>query len=138
MKKNVCYTMVGALFLLSQSCDYYDARLMIHNDTKRTLAIQVYEDTVPDFPSMNMTEFYLNHTVVSGATYNNVLPEKSGWEKIIYRSKNKKLNLFIYEVDSLHKYKSIDTLIKYRIYKYYTYSKEELIKDNWAVKIDFK
>jgi hypothetical protein len=48
-------------------------------------------------------------------------------------SKNKKLNLFIYNVDTLRKYQFIDTLINRKMYKRLEYSERQLEELKWVI-----
>ena len=59
----------------------------------------------------------------------------ASWPRAIAYSKNKKLNLFVFNVDSLRHYNSIDILIKRRIYKYFKFNEEELEKLDWKIEV---
>lgn len=115
------------------SCDYYDHRLEIVNKGESEIVVETYLDEIPDFPSVNKTEFYLSHGVAPDDSVTLTKVGKNGWPFLIQRSKNKKLNLVIYSIDSLRKYQSIDTLIKKRIYKRSEFSEDELEKMGWSV-----
>ena len=117
------------------SCDYYDNRLKIINKSRDILIAEVFPDTIPTFPSPNRTEFYLRVTIQPDSTYIPTMPEANGWEREIFRSKNNRLNLFVFGLDSLQKYESIDTLISRKIYRRVSRSKEELTKDKWIITI---
>jgi hypothetical protein len=117
------------------SCDYYDHRLEIVNKGGSEIVVETYLDEMPDFPSVNKTEFYLSHGVAPDDSVTLTKVGKNGWPFLIQRSKNKKLNLVIYSIDSLRKYQSIDTLIKKRIYKRSEFSEDELEKMGWSVKL---
>ncbi|MFM7858438.1 MAG: hypothetical protein ACKO96_42590 [Flammeovirgaceae bacterium] len=119
--------------LLLGGCDYYDQRLEIVNKVGSEVAVETYLDTSPDFPSVNKTEFYLSHSVAPNDSVTLTRVGKNGWPFLIQRSKNKKLNLVIYSIDSLRKYQSIDTLIKKGIYKKSEFSEDELEKMGWSV-----
>src|SRR5690606_26619651 len=125
---------ISFLIFLS-ACDYYDNRLQIVNHSNGEIAVETYQDTVPDFPSINKTEFYLKKTAMPEDTLELTEIGKNGWPFLIARSKNKKLNLMVYSVDSLQKYQSIDTLIKRRLYDRYEFSEDELKDKDWIVVI---
>ena len=59
----------------------------------------------------------------------------ANWPRFVRNSVNRKLHLFVYNVDSLKAYKNIDTLNARKIYKRLDYSEEELNKLNWIVVI---
>jgi len=124
-----------ALLLLLSACDYYDHRLEIVNQTKGEITVETYSDTIPEFPGINKTKFYLDETVIPNDTLKLTEIGKNGWPFAISRSRNKKLNLVVYNIDSLRKYESIDTLIRKRIYKRYEFSEKELQEKNWKVVI---
>jgi len=68
-------------------------------------------------------------------TANMVAMSKKGWPFFIARSKNKKLNLIVFDIDSLKKYDSIDTLIKRNKYRRFEFSEEQLNSKNWEIVI---
>jgi len=124
---------VNILYLvLLCSCEYYDDRLQIVNRTGEEIAIETYSDTIPEFPSVGKTEFYWSTRILPDDTMKLTKHGKNGWEFAISKNRNKKLNLVVYRIDSLLRYKSIDTLKK-RIYKRYELSKNELNDNNWRV-----
>lgn len=121
------------VLMFLSACDYYDNRLQIVNRTNGEITAGTYSDTIPDFPSIGKTEFYLRIRTVPDDTLELTAIGKKGWPFTIARSKNKRLNLIVYSVDSLRKYQSIDTLIKKRIYNRYEFSEQELKDKNWIV-----
>src|SRR5688572_797484 len=92
------------LMLVLNGCDYYDVRLQVINQSDHEISYAVYSRPVPDFPSINKTEFYLGFTAMPGDTLRRARPGKNAWSYEIEKSTNKKLNLVIYNVDSLRKY----------------------------------
>lgn len=124
----------GILFLLLLcSCEYYDNRLQIVNQTGQEIAVETYSDTIPEFPSRNKTPVYWNARILRNDTMKLTEYGKNGWVFALSKSRNRKLNLIVYNIDSLLKYESIDTLIKKRIYKRYEQSEDELNKNNWII-----
>ena len=79
----------------------------IKNSTSDTIVVVSSLDIVPEFPSVNKTEFYLCQKIIPGGAANPCMSGKNGWRSFIYRSKNKKLNLIVYKIDLLRKYQSI-------------------------------
>jgi len=124
------------LFLFS-SCGMEpegDDRLRIVNHTNYNFSIYYNIDTVPEFPSVNHTYIYLRDSIKINDTINIQEYNRKPWPWFFETSKNRKLNLFIYNINSLKIY-SIDTLIKRKIYKRLTFSKAQLEKLNWTVVI---
>ena len=125
---------LGLLFLSSCIYESFDSRLKVVNQTNGDFSLNYnISDTVPEYPSANHTEYYLEHITNNGDTM--LVPENSwkSWPQVIENSKKKKLSLFIYSLDSIKKYKEIDTLISRKIYKRMEYSKDQLEKFNWIV-----
>jgi len=120
------------LVFLLPACIYEwgDARLKIINRTNHEISFDYNIDTVPKYPSTKRDRpiTYIGDT-------SHVPENRDNWPAAIERSNNKKLNLFIYNVDSLKKYNEIDLLIQKGIYKRFSYSREELEKSNWIVTI---
>lgn len=127
-----------SLFTLSivsfLSCDYSDDRLKIINSSKKNIVVETYLDTIPDITKTNDTEYYLDH-VIREAEKNRLIKVGSinGWPFQIINSKNNKLNLFVFVVDSIEKYHTIDSLIKRKIYTRYEFSQKELENTNWTI-----
>lgn len=128
------------LFILSVlviGCHRYDDRLQIVNRTNSEITITTSLDTVPVFPSLNKKEFYFRTRFYQGERRNLIHPGfTDSWSLKIHNSKNNKLNLFVYNIDSMFSYNNIDTLIKSRIYNRYEFSEKELEEMNWEVVID--
>ncbi|SFQ83397.1 hypothetical protein [Hymenobacter arizonensis] len=124
---------IAPLFLLG--CDYYDGRLKIVNKTPQVLAAEVCPDTLPRSSCFNHPAFYQQARIRPDSTYSPLMPEANGWEKAIFRSQNNQLNLFVFRLDSLDKYQSIDTLIARKMYRRLSRSKQQLINDNWRITI---
>ena len=125
-----------AFLIILTSCDYFDRRLGIVNHTKAEFTVETYSDTIPDFPSINKTEFYLSQTITPNDSLRLIKLGKNGWPLEISNSRNNKLNLVVYNIDSLRNHKSIDTLIRRRIYKRYEFSEKELQDKKWKVIIE--
>ncbi|PTS94217.1 hypothetical protein DBR11_23865 [Pedobacter sp. HMWF019] len=122
------------LFLIS-SCtwDPGDSILQVVNHTGHDVSIEWEKDSIPSYPAFNKTEYYLENPTYNNDTLSAGESGRFGWKRFITQSKNKKVNLFVYKMDSLRKYNSIDYLNEKRIYKRYSYTKEELEKCNWIV-----
>lgn len=116
------------------SCDVHDDRLNVINLSARRIALSTELDTVPEYPSVNKTAYYLGAGLDPlDSTRLLYEGERKGWSLFIDKSVNKKLNLIAYSVDSLNKYRSIDTLIRRHIYTLHTFSEKELEENSWRV-----
>lgn len=124
------------LIALLASCAYDpgDGRLEIINLTKHDIAVFWSPDTIPEYPSINDTEIYLRNQIMAGNAASQ--PADDGnWPKFVRNSFNNKLNLFIYNIDTLKAYNSIDTLIIKKLYRRLEYSMEELDQLDWKIKV---
>jgi len=133
MNKLLAVLIVSLVF---SGCDYYDYRLKVVNKTDNVIAIETYLDTLPDFPSLNHTEYYFRNRLEPKDSIELVKSGKNGWLFFIEDSRNKKLNLVVYNIDSLRKCASIDTLIRKRRYGCYEFSEKELQEKNWRVVLE--
>jgi len=134
IKKTKVLQILALLFLSSCIYESFDSRLKIVNQTTGDFSLDYsISDTIPEYPSLSKTAYYLSDTVGRKDTMSLDEADGKDWPFAIDGSKTKKLNLFIYSLDSIKKYKEIDTLINRKIYKRLEYSKEELEKSNWIV-----
>lgn len=137
--KKIClnnYSLAITLLTLTGCVtDYYDHRLVILNNTGKSIIVETYPENLPDVEQTNNTEYYLQREIEPGAKSDLEQNGKNGWPNFITNSKNKRLNLVVYSWDSLLKYKSIDSLISKRIYTSYHLSQDTLTKLNWVVNI---
>ncbi len=131
-------TKLAILFsILISSCDVHDERLKVVNLLTAEITLSPQLDTVPQFPSINKTEYYLSDTLYPEDTARLIQEGmEDAWPFFISESVNDKLNLFVYNVDTLKKYQSIDTLIRRKLYTRYSRSKNELEKSDWIVIIN--
>lgn len=119
-----------------QGCDYYDGRLEVQNNTSHVIAVETFLDSIPTLPVLNKTEYYLQNYINPGETESLSKPGSTrAWSFLIENSSNKRLNLFVFQMDSLKVY-GIDSLITLGIYDRYMFSKKELDKKNWKVVIE--
>lgn len=120
------------IFFSSCFYDSGDSRLNTANQTNHEITVDWNTDTVPENPSVNHTGFYLINKISVNANLDQ--PEdNANWPRFFDKSLGKKLHLFIYNVDTLKRYNSIDFLKERRMYKRVDYSEEELEKLNWQV-----
>ena len=122
------------LFFAACIYDPGDKRLVIINKSNNNICVSWNKEPFPEYPSKNKTEFYFSNIIAINREVK--LPETdANWPYFVQTSSNKKLNLFVFNVDSLKYYNSIDTLIKRKIYKYFKFSEEELEKQDWKVQV---
>jgi len=127
---------LALITLFLTSCIYDpvgDDRLKVVNQSGYQIFVDYDANSVPLYPSQITTETHLDHPVNDDDTTKLLEYSSKPWPQFFER--NKKLNLFIYSIDSLEKYNSIDTLIKRKLYKKIAFSKNEIEKLNWIVVI---
>jgi len=130
--RNLCYLIFIIVFF---GCDYYDGRLEVHNSTSHVVAIETFLDSIPTLSELNQTEYYLQNGIRPNETKRLIkMGSTKGWSLRIEKSKNNRLNLIVFQVDSLKKY-GIDSLISLGIYDRYKLSETELEKKSWKVVI---
>lgn len=132
--KVLCCLLVFSFLLLG--CDYYDKRLEVQNNTSHEIAVETFLDSIPTLYELNRTEYYLQNSINPNETERLIqMGSTKGWIFRIEKSNNNRLNLFVFQIDSLKKY-GIDSLIAMGIYDRYMFSETELDKKNWKVVIE--
>ena len=123
--------------IIITSCDPYDNRLEIVNRMEEAIAVHTYSDTIPTAAETNGTGYYLDNVIVPGETRNLIqIGSRNGWPFAIARSKNKKLNLVVFNIDSLRQHQNIDSLISKGIYRSYQFTEADLNNVNWKVVLE--
>ncbi|TKC09097.1 hypothetical protein [Pedobacter frigoris] len=131
MDKSFIIVVLG-IFLSSCAYDPGDKRLQITNNTGHQISYEYGADTVPY--TNNLIEYYLSTVIYPNESMN--IPENdANWPAFVSNSRYGKMYLFIYELDSLRKYDSIDTVNKKGIYRRMEYSLDELEKLDWKIEI---
>lgn len=120
------------VLLLMTSCRQFDTRLKIVNNSLENLNVDWGIDTIPTYPSINNTEFYLSNPILPYDTLRAVEDAQDGWERYLKNSKSGKLNLFIYRTDTIKKY-GINRVLTNKMYKRIILSKDKLEKLGWVV-----
>lgn len=129
MKKFNLFLIILIGFL---SCDYYDSRLIIQNNGDHEICFIYAHDTILD-PVSNNIEYYLMEKITPGETSIETLPGKNSWNILMQKSKNKKLNVFFIELDTMLKYNDWQYIRNNKLYHRYEYSEEELNVMNWLI-----
>jgi hypothetical protein len=118
------------------SCVPLDNRLLLVNKTRRSVAVETYTDTIPSYPSINHREFYLENCLLPGDSVRQLRWTREGWVRFVESSRNKSLNLVVYDCERLEKSVSIDSLIKHRIYRLLVVDRATLSKNKWKVVVE--
>jgi hypothetical protein len=131
MKKKIIFY-IGAVCSLF-GCDYNDGRLQVKNSGYIDIAVEFSKDTVPI--GNNLVEYFISQAIAPGKTERFLMPGNNiAWSNYIQISKNKKLNVFVYDLDTLKKYQNMDSIRHKKLYiKRIKISEEELNQKNWIV-----
>ena len=125
------------LFVLTfVSCDYYDGRLHIINNSNKTICFDHEVDTVLDVPSVAKKEYFLGKRLNPGDTTNVVLPGSTKqWIWEVESGKDSTLSIYVFDYEQV-KNENWDTLRKNKNYQRLDYSLSELKKNNWTVIVE--
>ena len=127
---------IVCLLFAVYSCDFYDYRLTIINNTGSSICVETFHNAEPVSDELNQTEYYLSDEITSNTNRKLMETGRNGWEDRIDKSPNKKLNLVVFKIDSIKKYGNINYLLENKIYDLYTFSKKELEEKKWKISID--
>ncbi|REG76887.1 hypothetical protein [Algoriphagus antarcticus] len=131
--KTPCYLIFTVIF---SGCDYYDGRLEVHNSTSHVVAVETFLDSIPTLSELNKTEYYIQNSISPNETKRLIkMGSTKGWSFRIKKASNNRLNLFVFQVDSLKTY-GIDSLISLGIYDRYMFPEVHLDENNWKVIIE--
>lgn len=137
---------VWLMFIIASGCDRSDRKLIIENKSSEAVIAEYSFDRTFD---SSINEYVVDLGPSRHGRGNNHLfkiePNTSlplygafntTWEDIIERSYSKKLNLFVFQWDSLVKYRDLHRLYKARgCYKKFEFTKEQLEGMGWKVTI---
>ncbi len=113
------------------ACDFYDDRLNIKNNSNYAIAFDYSIDTTLEKKQIYNIPYYIENKILPGETIAQTIP--MSWPSLIYRSNNKKLNVFIISIDTLLKYDDWEYIRTHRLYQRYSFTEEELNKMNWII-----
>ena len=119
--------------LFSCVVDKFDARLKIVNKTGKVIFAITSQKM--EFSTSESIEYFKSVNIKPDTSDNILIPWN--WEEYIKTSFNKKLNLCIFELDTLLKYENIDSTLKHPILKY-EIPLNELKTNNWVVIAEMK
>lgn len=115
------------------SCDYYDHRLRVVNRSAAPIFVEVFESPVPDFSEMNGTAYYQEHFIRPDSSAAQMWNEPGGWPVYVRRSRNRQLNLGVFQAADLQRTPAIDSLIRRRQYTLRSFSESALDSMGWTV-----
>jgi len=122
-----------SLAMLAGTCDYTDNRLKIKNNSSYTIAFDYSTDTVLE-QEIKHVNAVISDKIMPGKIANQSLPgSTNAWPFLIKKSKNNKLNVFIFNVDTVLKYNDWEYIRNHRLYKRYSFTEEELNRMNWII-----
>ena len=119
------------LVSLAGACDYTDNRLNIKNNSNYAIAFDYSIDTTLRKNQIYNIPFYIEGKILPGETIAQTIP--MSWPSLIYRSNNKKLNVFIISIDTLLKYDDWEYIRTHRLYQRYSFTEEDLNRTNWII-----
>jgi hypothetical protein len=125
----------AVIFIALFSCDFYDGRLSVTNNTAKIICIETISDTEPNLNEFNSTEYYLNAPILPGSSKKLIKTGRNIWEKEIQKSFNGKLNIIVFDIDSMLKYKSLEYLLDNKKYETVSYSLSEIRKRDWKIPV---
>lgn len=119
--------------MLAGTCDYTDNRLKIKNNSSYSIAFDYSTDTVLE-PEIKNVNAVISDKIMPGKIADQSLPgSTNAWPFLIKKSKNNKLNVFIFNVDTVLKYNDWEYIRNHRLYKRYSITEEELKRTNWTI-----
>lgn len=123
------------LFLFFVSCDYYDSKLHIINNSDNLIYVKIEQDTILSDP-INSDFGYANpnYKILPDSSKRFIQPgSPNAWDQYLIRSKDTSITCFIFLKDTLDKY-SWETIKEMELYSYkQTLKLEELKKKNWII-----
>lgn len=131
MKINLILAIV-VLVTFAGTCDYNDSRLLIKNNSEHAITFDYSLDTVLE--KRSNLDFYIRDKIMPGETVAKTKPgSTNSWPFLIQKSNNKRLNLFIINIDTLTRYNDWEYIRNNRLYKRYELTEEDLNRSNWIV-----
>jgi hypothetical protein len=120
--------------LLLGGCLRYDIRLRVINKTSAPIALQIFHDSLPTYPSLNKREYYLRAALSPGDSTG--VQQMGDWVGYINTTPNKKLNLCVFYYRDVLNCPNIDSLIAHKRYAMKKVALPELQRKKWRVLIE--
>lgn len=111
-----------------------DSRLKVTNRKTSPIAIELSEDTIPS--NLGLVDYYLRKQIkfYDTISFTGGIGGKNYWSNFISTSKNERLNIFIYDVDTLIKYMDMEYIRNNRLWvKKMQLSEAELDSMKWVI-----
>jgi hypothetical protein len=131
--KNLYLLKISIIIMLIIACDYTDNKLKVKNNSSETICFVHDMDTILDNQESDIYYFNRNCIVPGEISSQVAFGRPYEWSDEINRSKNKKLNVFIINHDTLLKYNDWQYISINKLFKRYEYTEEELNKNNWII-----
>lgn len=107
-----------------------DDKLKIKNESDKIIVVVTSTDSMAK--TQNMVEYYFENQIESNSEKS--ILRRGSWDVEILRSYNNKLNVYLYDVDTLKKYQDMKIITKNDLHiKRYSLSKEDLEQTNWRI-----
>ena len=132
MKRFFCYC-IFILCLLAFTCDHYDGRLMIVNNSSLIIVTHFSGDSIIKDLDNEFIGSYLAKRLSIGDTLKRIIPGRNAWQNMVKNSPNGKLNVFVVPYDTLRKYRDWDSIREKGLYERFGYTLEELKRSKWLV-----
>lgn len=138
MSQNKC--IVFLFLMMFVSCDYSDDRLTVKNDLNDKISVAFKfnrEDSL-----VNSLSIQLKDSINKRSNKKFTMPSgksKNAWSQRINASKDKKLYVYIFSLDTLKTYKNMATinqLVKWNKFeRFLNFSIEDLDRLNWIIEV---
>lgn len=118
------------------SCDYSDARLMFINNWNKPVSIEYANDTIPE--DEESIDYYMANSINPGITKTLFKRgSRDAWIEFVMQSKDLQLTIFVYDPDTLTKYKDMELINNNRKYiDRISLTLDELNKSDWKIKFE--
>jgi len=118
--------------LLAGGCRLYDNRLVVVNQTNHSIAVSQYMDSIPDLTRTSHKVRQLQDQLPPNQS-GSMMQHGMNWPSYVKNSRDGKLHLVVFALDSLKKYDTIEDLIVHRAYRVYRFDKKYLVDNKWMV-----
>ncbi len=119
---------IAAIILIS--CDTVDDRLVVINNHSNPIAVECSQDSI--LTNYNLWQFYVEKQIKPNTSRN--IDKRGAWPHYIRSSNSQKLYLFIFDIDTIIKYKDMDFVIKNALYvSRIGVTESDLESRNWKI-----
>jgi hypothetical protein len=123
--------------LMLNSCDYYDSRLKISNNSDKTICYEYDLDTVLDVATQYKKEYLLSNSIMPNETRSVTLPGSTDmWIRRVMSSVDTTLSIFIFDYETVNS-SNWDSLRHNNLYEQrLDFKLYELEKMEWNIFVD--